>query len=330
MNFSDNAMSAILLCSHIGLKDDSGAKPLTLKEWGELLDRVRQYGQQPSVVMEEGQHFLKETGCGQEYAERIKQLVFRGGAVAFELDELESKGIDVVTLFDPDYPVLMRNKLKSKTPPVLFYSGDIGLAKKIGIGVVGSRSVDEEGIRFTQKLVQKAASEKLILYSGGAKGVDTVAEGSALESGSAVVSFVADSMISRIRKKDMLDAIVGKRQLLISDVKPDAGFSVARAMNRNKYIYTSSYGTFIVASDYNKGGTWNGAVEALRNEWAKILVWAHGEYEGNRRLIEKGAIPYGLSEESIYAILTKKEEKFEQMDLFSYNRSLTENREERS
>lgn len=330
MNFSDNAMSAILLCSHIGLKDDSGVKPLTLKEWGELLDRVQRYGQQPSVVMEEGQHFLKEAGCGQEYVERIKQLVFRGGAVAFELDELEGKGIDVITLFDPDYPVLMRNKLKWKTPPVLFYSGDIGLAKKIGIGVAGSRGVDEEGIRFTQKLVQKAASEKLILYSGGAKGVDTAAEGSALESGSAVVSFVADSLISRIRKKDMLDAIVGKRQLLISDVKPDAGFSVARAMNRNKYIYTSSYGTFIVASDYMKGGTWNGAVEALKNEWAKVLVWEHGEYEGNRRLIEKGAIPYELSEESIYATLTKKEEKFEQMDLFSYSRSLTENREEES
>lgn len=325
MNFSDNAMSAILLCSHIGLKNDSDVKPLTPKEWGELLERVQKCGQQPSTVVKDGQHFLKEAGYGGEYAERIERLVFRGGAVAFELDELEGRGIDIATVFDPDYPVLMRNKLKRKAPAVLFYSGDIGLAKKIGIGIAGSRGVDENGIRFTQKLVQKAASERLILYSGGAKGVDAAAERYALEYGSATVSFVADSLISRIRKKDMLDAIVGKRLLLVSDVKPDAGFSAGRAMNRNKYIYTSSYGTFIVASDYNKGGTWNGAVEAIKNEWSKVLVWKNGEYEGNSKLIEKGAIPYELSEESIYTLLTKKEERFEQMDLFSYNKSLEEN-----
>lgn len=327
MTFSDNAMCAILLCTYIGINKDSDIKPLTLKEWVELLDRLRLYRQQPGVVMKQEQSFLEEAGYGREYIERIKRLIFRGAAVAFEMEELEGRGINVVTVFDPDYPVLIRSRLKWKAPPVLFYCGDIKLAKKIGIGVAGSRSVDEEGIRFTEKLIRKAAAEKLVVYSGGAKGVDTVAERAALESGSAVVSYVADSMISRINKKQMLDAIVSKRQLLVSDMKPDAGFSVARAMNRNKYIYISSYGTFIVASDYNKGGTWAGAVEAVKNEWTKVLVWKHGKYEGNDKLIEKGAIPYELSEESIYDLLMKKEEKFEQMDLFTYNRSLTGDKE---
>ena len=328
MKFSDNAMSAILLCSYIGINNNDVYKPLTLKEWNELLDRVVQYGQQPSVVMEQNQSFLKETGCSQEYIERIKYLMFRGGTVAFELDDLEGKGIDIVTMFDSDYPVLMKRKLKRKVPPVLFYSGDIGLAKKIGIGVAGSRNVDEAGIQFTQKLVGKAAAERLVVYSGGAKGVDTAAERIAVESGSAAVSFLAESMISKISKKDILDSIISKKRLLLSDVKPDVGFSAARAMNRNKYIYTSSYGTFVVASDYNKGGTWSGAMEAMKNEWTKVLVWNQKKYEGNSKLIEKGAVPYQLSEASILELITKKEEKFQQVDLFSYTKEVSENRVE--
>ena len=89
-------------------------------------------------------------------------------------------------------------------------------------------------------------------------------------------------------------------------------------MNRNKYIYASSYGTFVVASDYNKGGTWTGAAEALKKEWTKVFVWNHKEYNGNQKLIEKGGIPYVLSESSIFERITKKEENFQQMDLFSF------------
>ena len=328
MKFSDNSMSAVLLCSYMGINNDDAYKPLTLKEWNELLDSVLEHGQQPSVVMDPSQSFLLETDCSQAYIERIKRLMSRAGTVAFQLDELEGKGIDIVTQFDADYPVLMKRRLKKKTPPVLFYSGDIGLAKKIGIGVAGSRNVDAEGVEFARKLVEKAAAERLVVYSGGAKGVDSIAEKAAVESGSAAISFVADSLISKIRKKEILDAIVNRKCLLLSDVRPDVGFSAARAMNRNRYIYASSYGTFVVASDYNKGGTWAGATEAMKNEWTKVLVWNHGGYEGNRRLIEKGAVPYELSEAPVFELLTRKEEKFQQVDLFSFAKEMAETKAE--
>ena len=149
-----------------------------------------------------------------------------------------------------------------------------------------------------------------------------------MESGIAAISFVADSLISKIRKKEILDAVVNRKCLLLSDVRPDVGFSAARAMNRNKYIYASSYGTFVVASDYNKGGTWAGAAEAMKNEWTKVLVWNHGGYEGNRRLIEKGAVPYELSEAPVFELLTRKEEKFQQVDLFSFAKEMAETKAE--
>lgn len=98
MNFSDNAMTAILLCSYLGISNEETLKPLTMKEWNEFLDNVTQHGEQPSVVIHSDTNFFKETGYNQEFTERMKKLLSRGGAVAFVLDELTKKGIDIVTL----------------------------------------------------------------------------------------------------------------------------------------------------------------------------------------------------------------------------------------
>lgn len=319
MKFSDNAMSAILLCSYIGINKDDTTKPFSLGEWNQFLDKVIDMKLDPSVVLSNDMGMLTQLKYSSNEIERIKKLVSRGGAVAFEIDDLSNKGIEVITLFDADYPVLLKRKLKRKTPPILFYAGDINLAKKIGIAVVGSRDVDQAGMEFTRKLVSRASEERLVVYSGGAKGVDSISEITAIENGSAVVSFIADSLSAKIKKKEVLKNILQQKLLLISDVKPEAGFSAARAMNRNKYIYAAAYGAFVISSDYNKGGTWAGAIENIKNDWTKEFVWNHKEYNGNLKLIEKGAIPYDLSDEKIYDSITKKESSYNQLDIFNLN-----------
>ncbi len=313
MKFSDNAMCAILLCSYIGINKDEDLKPFSLGEWNAFLERVIACGLEPRIVLGQTEEWRGKLSCTEEEAARIRALCTRGGSVAFELDDLNRKGIEVTTLFDPAYPPLLKRKLKRKTPPVLFYAGDLSLAGKVGVALVGSRDVDAAGMDFAGCLAEKAAREKLVVYSGGAKGVDTISAASAIGHGGAVVAFVADALISRIRKRDTVEQIMDGKLLLLSDMKPDAGFSAARAMNRNKFIYASAYGAFVVSSDYNKGGTWSGATEALRNEWTKVLVWDHKEYDGNQKLIEKGAVPYTLTEERLYDVITRKEETFEQI-----------------
>lgn len=43
-------------------------------------------------------------------------------------------------------------------------------------------------------------------------------------------------------------------------------------MQRNKYIYCLSDAAVVVHSSRNKGGTWHGAVESLKNEWTPLWV----------------------------------------------------------
>lgn len=316
MTYSENAMSVILLCSYLGIEKNDTLKPFSLGEWNLFLEELLKIKEELSVVLSNDGSWMEKLHYSDEKLERISVLVSRGAKVAFELDNLEKKGIKVVTLVDGDYPILLRRKLKKKTPPVLFYSGNLELAKKIGIAVVGSRNADEECIAFTRRLVEKAAKEKLIVYSGGARGIDSVSETTALNSGSAVVSFVADSLLGKIKKQEIIKSIMEGRLLLLSDVKPDVGFSAARAMNRNKYIYASAYGAFVIESDYNRGGTWNGAMESIRNGYTRTLVWNNKKYNGNQKLIENGGTAYEITEESIYSVITKKQNSFEQLDLF--------------
>lgn len=316
MTFSENSMCAILLCSYIGIQDTDTLKPLSLGEWNTFLEKLIAAKEEPKIIFQSNTDWQQKIKCSAAFAQRVDKLSARGAGTAFELDSLDRKGIQVVTQFDSDYPVLLRKKLGNKMPPVLYYAGNIHLAKKIGIAVVGSRNVDDAGIEFTKNLVEKASKEKLIIYSGGARGVDTISETTALKSGSAVVSYIADSLLSKIKKQQVISDIISDKLLLFSDVKPEAGFSAARAMNRNKYIYASSYGAFVVSSDYNKGGTWNGAVEAMRNNWGKTFVWNHADYTGNQKLIEKGGIPYEITDEHIYSIITQKKVTYEQLDLF--------------
>lgn len=317
MIYSDSAMAAILLCTNLGIEGEY--KPLTLKEWNGLGKTVNDMGYKIADLLKS--EFTEKLPISEKQKEQIKLLTGRGFSIALKLQELENKGIYIVTQFDSDYPKYLKRKLREKMPPVLFYAGDITLAGKIGIAIVGSRDVDDAGMLFAKDLAKKATKEKLIIYSGGAKGVDSISEKAAIDEGGYVVSFIGDSLSKKIRNKDVIQNILNKRILLFSDVNPDTGFSVGRAMNRNKFIYAAAYGAFVVSSDFGKGGTWTGAVENINNSWTNLFVWSGCEKKGNKELISKGAIPYVISEQTILDTINlspqKDIEAYRQIDMFT-------------
>ena len=62
-------------------------------------------------------------------------------------------------------------------------------------------------------------------------------------------------------------------------------------MGRNKIIYGAADYAVVVSSEYQKGGTWAGAVEALRTAWCPVFVRASSDAgSGNNELINKGAL----------------------------------------
>ena len=125
--------------------------------------------------------------------------------------------------------------------------------------------------------------------------MDTISEEQALNMGAPVVEYLSDSMLRKLKKSNIINAIRNGQMLLLSVVKPDAGFNVGVAMMRNRYIYAQSSGTIVVKSEYNKGGTWAGATENLQHGWCKQICWNKTSYPGNKALLEKGAIPIDIT-----------------------------------
>ena len=226
-----------------------------------------------------------------DVAARLARLFDRSASLAFEVAKYENMGIKIVTRADSEYPQKLKKKLASMCPPLFYYAGDINLLNKPVVGYVGSRDVDSDVSEFASRTLLKTISNGFGVVSGGAKGVDTVAEQESFSHNSPIIEFLSDSMLRRMRSGAVVRAIQDGILLLISPAKPDAGFNAGMAMMRNKYIYAQSEATIVVKSDYKKGGTWTGAIENLDNGWVKEFCWSNKKFAGNMELIRRGAIP---------------------------------------
>lgn len=278
----------ILLCSYLGIDDNT--KPFSIKEWNIIANKIKQSEiKRPQNLFNKNDEFLiNELRLEINEVNRIQKLLSRSFKLTLELDKLYSKGIKVVTRASKLYPYKLRKKLKTATPPVLFYCGNLELANEKGIGIVGSRKVKEEYLDFTKEIVKNALKEDLVIFSGGAKGIDSFSENEAFLNGGKYVSFLSDSLEKKIRQKDIRQRLEANKILLITANKPDAGFNVGFAMGRNKYIYSLADTTFIIASDYKKGGTWSGAVENLKYNFSNSFVRKDTSLKGNEELIKLG------------------------------------------
>ena len=190
-----------------------------------------------------------------------------------------------MTPFDAGYPRKLRDRLGDQSPPVLFTVGARELLSSEGIGVVGSRAVRPDGAAVAREVAELAAAAGRTVISGGANGVDREAMTAAHGAGGRVVGYLADSLVRRVREPDTRRAIADGTTCLATPFAPQTTFSAANALGRNKLIYASAAMTLVVACDLERGGTWEGAVQALRRGYGSVAAWVGpGAGPGNERL----------------------------------------------
>jgi DNA processing protein len=296
MILSPDSQVILLLCSHLGLSSDPGTAPFTLRNWNPLARKLQASSLRPGVLLDlSEQDLAPQVGLSSEEAGRISRLLERRGSLAIELERLESLGIMVLTRADENYPLCYRQRLKDAAPAVLFYAGNRDLLGQPGIAVVGSRNVDQIGQDCAAYIGNACAWSGLVLFSGGAKGVDSISMRAALDGRGTAVGVLADSLERAIRAPETRAALMQGDLCLVTPHAPNAGFSVGAAMGRNKLIYTLADYAVVIASDFEKGGTWAGATEAMKAEWVPVFILEYSDMpEGNRELIKKGgiALPY--------------------------------------
>lgn len=289
-HLTPDTQAILLLCARFGNSRDAYPQPLNLGEYHSLAKWLVTHKLRPADLLESSGQNLLQT-CDLFDLDRLESLLARGMMLALAVEKWTSKGLWIVGRGDPHYPDRLRQQLGSQAPAFLYGVGAINLLSQGGLAIVGSRNIDEEGIEYTNRVADNCASQGIQIVSGGARGVDTAAMLAALSAGGNAVGILADSLAKAAVSSKYRSAIQDGRLTLVSAVDPQSGFNVGNAMGRNKYIYALADYGLVISSDYNKGGTWAGAVEALKREKGiAVFVKTEGNVsQGNRQLLKIGA-----------------------------------------
>jgi len=281
----------IMLCGVFG--KEMPENPLATSEYMQLVRWLMDRKMRPRDLLEKD--IAREASSGTSISEqRMEALLSRGVHLGFAVEEWQSHNIWVMSRSDTDYPARYKKKLGDKAPPLLFGTGHRSLLQGGGLAIIGSRNVDEKGETFARQVARMCSYNHIPVVSGGARGVDRISMSAALESGGVTVGVLSDSLLKLSLEKFVRYAIADERLLLLSPNNPQAGFNVGAAMGRNKLIYAMADFGVVVSSDFEKGGTWAGAVEELKRE-KRIPVFVRvsdDPPEGNFKLLGLGAIPW--------------------------------------
>lgn len=292
MSISEQSQAVLLLTAWFSKPGKGEPKPLTPKEWGRFALWLKDRSMAPEALLRNNDLDATLFGWSDKTVDvaRIRALLERAGALGIALEKWQRAGLWVMTRSDPDYPSRLKRRLKTDAPPVLFGSGNRQLLNQGGIAVVGSRDASEDDLAFTTELGGRVALEGRSVVSGGARGVDEASMLGALECDGTVIGVLADSLLRTSNSAKYRRALMDRNLVLVSPFNPEAGFDVGNAMARNKYIYALSDAAVIVSTTEGKGGTWSGAMEALKHGWVPLWVKPHPDTRsGNAVLVGMGA-----------------------------------------
>lgn len=296
-----NTQAILLLTAPlIAGKKSMSSDLLSLGEYNKLARYLHEIKQQPSDLLDTDAEVLIRSCSHLVDIDRLKKLIGRGFLLSQVINQWQDRSIWVISRADPDYPRRIKNRLREDAPPVLYGCGNLSVSNTEGLAVVGSRDVDELLVNYTKEVAQLSAKAGKTIFSGGARGIDQAAMNGALGATGKAVGVLADSLEKTVLNRAYRDALIEGQLLLLSPYDPKAGFNVGNAMNRNKLIYALADAALIVNSDFNKGGTWTGAVEQLNKfNFSQLYIRSTGEEsKGLNALQRKGALPWPNPEDT--------------------------------
>lgn len=205
-----------------------------------------------------------------------------------EIDASDRLGVRLLFPPDPDYPPLLREL--DPVPPVLSGWGDLSLAAKPCIGIVGSRNASAIGQKFACQIAFELGEAGVTIVSGLARGIDAAAHEGALNTGTiGVLGGGVDHIYPR--QNHELHLNMRERGLLVSE-SPLGYRATARDFpRRNRLISGLSRGIVVVEAAEKSGTliTARYAMEQNREVMAAPGSPLDPRTKGCNRLIRDGA-----------------------------------------
>ena len=198
--------------------------------------------------------------------------------------------VRIVTYFDPEFPPALRELYNP--PPVLYVRGDLSYDFPASLSMVGSRVYSEYGRRTAEQFAYQLASWGFTIFSGGARGIDSIAHKGALAAGGKTMAVFGCGIdvVFPAENRDLF-ARIAESGAIISEFPIGTVPEKFNFPARNRLIATLSRGALIVEAA-EKSGALITADLALQNGPEVFAVpgrLTDGQSRGTNRLIQDGA-----------------------------------------
>lgn len=285
MTFTENEKATYLFCAQLS---QTKTNPLTILEWNAVVKSLSNIKKEPKDLLDMTASDLIHTLTEATEAQKkriMNKITARQqlGAAMLEIEKMQHQGYGI--LFRAQMPHKLKKLTQRFVPAFFNYAGNVNILNHRSLGVVGARNASQEELQQTSEIAKNAASQGVVIISGGARGVDTTAVDATLENGGKAIVFPADGLANWIKKKSIRQYIENNQLLLMSTQHINARFTGAYAMQRNKFIHAPSDAVLIASSSISgskKSGTWEGVLENLKYQWSSLYVI--GSSEGVEKL----------------------------------------------
>lgn len=224
-----------------------------VKEVGPVTARklVEHYGSAEEVLKQPLKELKTISGLGETRSKNFKDEAIYTRAEE-ELKFIEDNNIRTYWFKNDDYPA--RLKHCTDAPVLMYYAGNADISPEKIVAVVGTRKYTDYGQRACERLIEDLAGSGILITSGLAHGIDTVAHKAAVKHGLPTIGVLGlgmDRMYPAANKK--LAEEMKEHGGLLTEYPSGTPGDKSNFPMRNRIVAGMSDVTVVVESDV-KGG----------------------------------------------------------------------------
>jgi DNA processing protein len=204
-----------------------------------------------------------------------------------EIDGWGREGFQLLTILSAGYPENLRTV--HDRPPVLFLSGRLTPEDARSVAVVGARRASRAGQATAAQIADVLARSGVVVVSGLAAGIDTVAHEAALAAGGRTIGVIGTGLRHSYPPENAaLQIQIAGEGAVVSQFWPDAPPSRSSFPLRNAVMSGLSLGTVVVEASFRSGARLQARLalahgrpvflwrELLQESWAREVAQRPG------------------------------------------------------
>lgn len=197
--------------------------------------------------------------------------------------------VHIIGAYEQDYPYLLR--FIPDAPPLLFVQGSLSVFNAPLFAIVGSRNASGAGLKITHNFAHSLCLENYRIVSGLARGIDTQAHKSSLQSGTIAVIAGGHKKLYPAENISLAAKILEHGGTIVSEMPLNWEPRGQDFPRRNRIISGLSYGILVVEGALKSGSmiTAHAALDQGREIFAVPGSPLDQRSEGPNSLIRNGA-----------------------------------------